>query len=93
MILKYACVDGAVHRVYSDRMQRKLMEAIAFSCAAHIVVWLSVTYVGFLTVWNEENFDKSMVYKKNHVVIVRQHFVVDPVRFVKKLAFLNVEVD
>ena len=50
MIAKHVCADGAVHRVCSDRMQRKLMEAIAFSCAAHMVVWLIVTYVGFLTI-------------------------------------------
>ncbi len=63
------------------------------SGAVPICCLLTFTYVGLHTTWNDKFFDKNMVYEKiQSVVIFSQQFAAVHVHFVKKLAFLNVEV-
>ncbi len=74
-------------------MLRRLMAAAAVSIAVLIQFLADVTYVGFHILWNEQSFDKNMVYERIQVVaIYPQHSAAVHVHFVKKLAFLSVKV-
>lgn len=49
MIVVYVCMVGAVHHVYSVKMLKKSMEAVAVVAVVHIGFLARVFYVGYLT--------------------------------------------
>jgi hypothetical protein len=93
MIAEYVFVDGALHRVCSERMLRRLTVANVVLCVVLITVWAVVFYVGFHIFSNEQIFEKNMDYKKiQNVPIFPQQYSVVHVHFVKKLVFLRIKV-
>lgn len=92
MIVQYVFVDIFVYHVYLDKMLKKLIIAVALVIVVYIQFLVHVIYVGYHITWNDKFYVKNMVYVKNHVEIVQQHFVVVLVQSVKKLDFLIVKV-
>lgn len=91
--VRAAMVTGA-HHACLDPIPRSWMEATAFSCVVLTHFWRASTYVGFLTWWNERNWEWNTAYEKIRAVgIVQRHCAAVPVPFAKRLDFSSVKVD